>query len=112
MELIKGIPVTLFVRTCTGRDPFGAPEYAETAVTVDNVLVQPVSGTDTPTRNGLLSKRQRVRLCIPKGDPHQWEDCRVEFFGASWRVVGFAEQYLDALVPLAWNKQVEVERLG
>ena len=35
----------------------------------------------------------------------------MEFFGQKWRVYGGASQYIEALVPLAWNKKVQVERI-
>lgn len=41
--LIKGIPVTLYERTKTGEDAFHEPVYAETPVTVENVLITPVT---------------------------------------------------------------------
>ena len=43
-SLIKGIQVTLTVRTQTGFDNLNAPIYSESTVTVDNVLVEPLHG--------------------------------------------------------------------
>ncbi len=36
---MRGVTVTLYAKTQTGVDPCGAPEYSESAVTVENVLV-------------------------------------------------------------------------
>lgn len=47
--LIKGIPVTLYERTKTGEDAFHEPVYAETPVTVENVLITPVDSAASPT---------------------------------------------------------------
>lgn len=110
--LIKGIPVTLYDRTQSGTDGFGAPVWTETPVTVENVLVAPVSSTDVVSELHLTGKRAEYELCIPKGDGHTWEDRKVVFFGQSWRTIGFATEYIEANVPLDWNRKVKVERYG
>ena len=110
MALIKGIPVVLYQRTAAGRDQANAALYTETPVTVENVLVTPVGAAAVTTPLQLEGRRAAYELCIPKGDKHSWEGCTVEFFGQKWRVVGSVTQYIDALVPLCWNKKVQVER--
>lgn len=109
-SLIQGIPVALYERTQTGEDPFGAPVYTETPVTVENVLVAPTAADAVVQDLQLYGKRAVYELCLPKGDAHVWEDCRVDFFGQSFRVFGPVQEYIDALVPLDWNKKVKVER--
>ena len=44
--MIKGITITLYERTQTGTDDFNKPVYSENPVTVDNVLVSPVSSQE------------------------------------------------------------------
>ena len=109
-NLIKGITVTLFERTQTGTDDFGAPVYAETPVTVQNVLVCPVSADAVVNELKLYGKRAVYELCLPKGDDHNWSDCRVDFFDQRFRVFGPAQEYIEAMIPLCWNKKVKVER--
>ena len=111
MAWIEGIPVVLYERTQTGEDAFHAPVYTETPVTVENVLVTPVDASAVTTELQLDGRRAAYELGIPKGDAHTWEGCTVEFFGQKWRVFGSVTQYIDALVPLAWNKKVQVERI-
>ena len=112
MARIKGIAVTLYERTETGRDAFNAPVYAETAVRVENVLVAPASDTDVVNAMQLYGKKAVYTLGIPKGDAHAWEDTDVEFFGRRWRTFGFGSEGIDGLIPLDWNKKVMVERYG
>lgn len=109
MISIKGIPVTLYERHKIGVDAFKNPIYEETPVTVSNVLVAPVNDTATditkasPTElNGIKSVYQ---IAIPKGDMHEWENNRVEFFGKLWRVYGAPEEGIPDMLPLAWNKK-------
>ena len=44
-QLIKGITVTLYERTQTGQDAFGAAVYTETPTPVENVLVTPLESS-------------------------------------------------------------------
>ena len=111
-SLIKGITVTLYELTEVGSDAFGAPIYTEAPVQVKNVLVAPVAAADVVNDLQLYGKRAEYELCIPKGDTHRWEGCRVEFFGQSWRVFGPPLEYIEALVPLDWNRKVKVEQYG
>lgn len=107
---LKGIPVILYARTQTGVDGFNAPVYTETPETIDNVLVQPVAAEAIVNDLQLYGHRAAYELCIPKGDTHDWADCRVDFFGKSWRVYTPPEEWIETMVPLDWNKKVRVER--
>lgn len=111
-SLIQGITVRLFERTQTGVDAFNHPVYDEQAVDVENVLVSPVSSDDAVDETQLNGKRIVYELCIPKGDTHNWQDRRVEFFGQMWRTFGFPQQWIEANVPLDWNTKIKVERYG
>ena len=111
-SLIKGIPVTLYERTKTDEDAFHSPIYTETPVIVENVLITPIDSTAVVTELQLTGHRLAYELSIPKGDTHSWENCVVEFFGQKWRVYGGVKQYMDKLVPLDWNKKVQVECYG
>lgn len=106
---MRGISITLYEKTQTGADEFGAAIYTETAVTVDNVLVAPVSGDEVLETLNLTGKKAVYQLAIPKGDAHSWENCRVSFFGQSFRVIGAAVEGIEALIPLSWNRKVVVE---
>lgn len=110
--LIKGITVTLYERTQTGKDAFNAPVYDETPVSVENVLVSPVASAEIVNDLQLYGKRAEYELCIPKGDTHVWDDRTVEFFGSTWRTFGFSMLLIDDMVPLDWNRKVKVARYG
>ena len=112
MAKIHGITITLYERTQTGVDGAHRPIYKETPVKVDNVIVYPTSSDDIVNETELEGKKATYTLCIPKGDTHTWEDSVVEFLGHKYKVFGFSQQYIDDLVPLAWNKKVLVERYG
>ena len=108
--MIKGIAVTLYERTREGVDALNAPVYAESPVTVNNVLVTPVAADEVLSMEQLTGKRAAYELSLPKGDDHIWDDCRVDFFGRSWRVVGPPKEWIETMVPGAWNVKRMVER--
>lgn len=107
--MIKGITVTLYNRTQTGTDDFNAPVYAEAAEAVPNVLVTPTASEEVVSEIQLYGRRSVYELCIPKGDAHDWENRRVSFFGRDFRTFGPVTEYIEANVPLMWNKKVKVE---
>lgn len=108
--MLKGIDITLYVKTKTGEDGFHDPIYTETPVMVHNVLVGQPSAEEITTELQLTGRRIAYTLAIPKGDANDWNDVRVEFWGQKFRTCGGAVQGIDALVPLCWNKKVQVER--
>ena len=110
--MIHGITVRLYVKTQTGTDDFGAPVFDETPKEVCNVLVGEPTSEDIVSSLQLYGKRIAYTLAIPKGDEHDWEDVKVEFFGQKFRTYGGVTQGIDTLIPLCWNKKVKVERYG
>ena len=109
MGKLKGMDITLIVRTQSGADPFGAPIYTETRETVSNVLVGRPKTEDITDSLQLYGKRAEYELGIPKGDTHEWKDCVVEFFGRRFRSFGFVREGIEENVPLEWHKTVMVE---
>lgn len=109
MARIKGMDVTLVVKTQNGTDSFNRPIYAETRTTVHDVLVAQPTTDDITTATDLYGKRLAYTLGIPKGDTHNWIDTEVEFFGKKFRTFGLPEEGIEANVPTRWHKKVKVE---
>ena len=111
-SIIKGIPVTLSEKTVIGKDEFDRPLYREIPVTIENVLVAPASTTEILDALNLTGKKVVYNIAIPKGDNHTWQDCRVDFFGMSWQVIGFPQQGIEGNIPLDWNQKWQVALYG
>ena len=108
---MKGITITLYNRTQTGTDALNHPVYEETAVSVNNVLVAPISTTESTEIYNLTGRRAEFQLGIPKSDTNDWTaGKKVEFFGKTWRIIAMPEEGIEKLIPLSWNKKVKVER--
>lgn len=107
---IKGIEVTLYEKRQTGVDGFNNPIYEETPTKVENVLVSPISATEILEAYNLTGRRVVYRLAIPKGDTNAWQSgSKVRFFNSDWRIIGATTEGIESLIPLDWNKKVEVE---
>jgi hypothetical protein len=110
MSLIKGTTVTLYEKTQTGTDPFGAPVYSTTPAVVDNVLIGQPSAEELTSELNLTGRRISYVLGIPKGDAHQWENQLVEFFGETFRTFGAIERGIEENVPGPWHFKIKCER--
>ena len=77
-----------------------------------NVLVGEPSSEAVVTELQLTGRRIAYTLALPKGDAHDWNNVRVAFWGQTLphRAAG-AVQGIGSMVPLAWNKKVQVERI-
>lgn len=110
MSMLKGITVTLYIKTQTGKDAFNRPVYTEQAIQVNNVLVAPASTSETLDTVNLTGKKAVYTLGIPKGDNHDWKDKKVEFFGETFKTFGEPLRGIDDMIPLEWNTKIQVER--
>lgn len=112
--MLKTITVKLYEKAAGDQytDPFNAAAggYAA-AVDVSGVLVYPASSDDMINELNLSGKRIVYTLSIPKGDAHTWTGAKVEFFNRTWAVVGTPQEWIEANVPLKWNKKVQVESI-
>lgn len=107
---MRGVTITLYDKVQTGVDAFNRPVYEDVATTVDNVLIGEPTTEDVINELNLTGKHLAYTLAIPKGDAHEWNDRRVEFFGEVFRTYGEPTQGIEHLIPLSWNKKVKVER--
>jgi len=113
---MRGMTVTLYAKTQTGTDPFGAPVWEETPVPVENVLVGQPTTEELTEAADLYGKRVDFVLGIPKGDGNEWQDRTVEWTAADGRTVrcetvGFPVMGVEALVPGPWHKKVRCRKV-
>ena len=111
--MIKGITIQLVKRTLTGYNAFHEPEYTDTKISVDNVLVGEPSTDDITNALQLYGKKVAYTLAIPKGDTNDWADTFVvlpEPFAGTYKTIGYPTAGIEANIPLKWNKKVKIER--
>jgi len=108
--MIHGMTITLWVKTQTGTDGFGAPVYEWTSEEVEDVLVGQPTPQERTDELSISGRTIEYTLGIPKGDTHEWENQIVEFFGHKFRTFGIPAQGIEANIPLRWHKQVKCER--
>lgn len=110
IRMLKGIPVTLLVKTKTGVDPAGRPVYSWEPVAVENVLVAPLLQDSAYPGYTAEGHRSLYHMAIPKEDKNTWEGQLVQFWNTTWAVIGAPTMGIDELIPGPWNKKVVVER--
>lgn len=106
---MRGITVTLYDITETGRDDFNQPITEETAVEVENCLISPASETEITDTLNLTGRKAIYTIAIPKGDTHDWTDKKVSFLGQTFRTIGMPIGGIEELITLAWNYKVRCE---
>lgn len=110
MGLIKGITVTLHIKTRSGTDDFNRDKFTDTTVNVNNVLVGQPSTQEILDTTNLYGRKAQYILGIPKSDTHVWENTCVEFFGKKWRTFGMPIKGIEENVPGDWNQKVWVDK--
>ena len=114
MGRIRGRNIILYDKTQTGVDGFNRPIYTESPTVVENVLIGLPTPQEVIDTLNLTGKRVAYTLGIPKGDLHTWTDRRVElpadFPAGKYRTIGSPAVGQEELIPLAWGKNVQVER--
>ncbi len=110
--MIKGITVTLWTKTQIGTDSLNQPVYEWNSEQVDNVLVGQPTPEERLTELNLSGRVIEYTLGIPKGDTHNWENQRVEFFGYMFQTFGIPERGIEENVPGPWHLKVKCERYG
>lgn len=111
--MIRGVTVILNERQeGIEKDPFGVPVVSYSSSEVKNVLIAPVSSLELADMTRPNEERTLYRLSIPKGDRHNWEGGKVYFFGTWWRVVGRPVGGIPELIPLSWDRWVDVAELS
>jgi hypothetical protein len=109
--MIKGITITLWTKTETGRDVFNHPIEELTSETISDVLVAPASTEDLPANIDLETAKSLYTMALPKGDAHDWHAVdHVEFLGHSWKIIGYELEGIEDNIPLRWNRKVTVAR--
>ena len=111
---MKGITVTLTVKTMKGADSFGKPVYSTTTTDVNDVLVGEPTTDDITNALTMYGKKIAYTLAIPKGDTNVWEDTTVTLpdpFAGTYHTIGFPTAGIEENIPLRWNKKVHLEKL-
>ena len=110
--MLKTMTVQLSVKTSSETDPFGAPIETEELIDVPGCLVGQPSTDDITQTMEMYGKKIAYVVGVPKGDENNWVDTDVIIWGERYRTIGYPETGIQENIPLAWGKNVKVERYG
>jgi hypothetical protein len=109
---MKTMTVQLAVKTQEGIDPTGAPIESEELIDIPGCLVGQPSSDDITQTMEMYGKKIAYVVGVPKGDTNIWTDTDVIIWGERFRTIGYPETGIQENIPLAWGKNVKVERYG
>lgn len=109
---MKTMTVQLVVKIEEGTDPFGAPIESEEIIDVPGCLVGQPSSDEISQTLEMYGKQIAYVVGVPKGDENTWVDTDVIIWGERYRTIGFPQTGIQENIPLAWGKNVKVERYG
>lgn len=112
---MRGLTVSLRVRTLAGTDSSGGPVWTDTFETVDNVLIGEPGAEGISDDAGIYGRRQVFLLGIPKGDVHNWMNRHVSWTGPQGTVYGITFGFpitgVERLIPTPWHMKVRCVRI-
>ena len=110
--MLKTLTIQLSVKQLTGSDPFGMKTETEELVDIPGCLVGMPSSDEIVQAMEMYGKKIAYVVGVPKGDTHEWTDTDVVIAGERYRTIGYPETGIQENIPLAWGKNVKVERYG
>lgn len=110
--MIKGIDIELLIPGGSIYDQLGNPIKTYRSEILHDVLIGEPSADEITDEYNRSGKRLAYTLAISKGDTHDFENCKVRFFGQEFYVTGYPTEGIEANIPLKWNKKVRVTRDG
>lgn len=109
---MKTITIQLVKKTITDTDPFGNPIETEELIDVPGCLVGQPTSDELNATMSLYGKKISFVVGVPKGDTNDWVDTDVIIWGERYKTIGYPETGIQDNIPLAWGKNVKVERYG
>ncbi len=109
---MTGKTIILINSVIVGYDRLNRPVYEDRETEVEDVLYAPGVSDDIVSSTDLTGKKMVYTLAIPKGDAHEWKNCKVKlpsFPGLVFKSFGFPAEGIEELVPTRWHKKVTVE---
>ena len=108
--MIKGIEIIAYIRQTSGKDELGNEIFKKKKILLENVLVSPAESDDMLGTANLNTDRIAYQLAIPKKyNDIDFSGAHFEFFSKKFKIVSIPYKGIDELIPLKWNKKIQVE---
>ena len=102
--------ITFTKQVAAGMDALNDPTYTTTDITVDDVLVAPITEPANARESQALEQsRDQVRVHLPKTNTEDISDSTFDYDGKTFRVDSASVKFMDENTPGRWNTYFRAE---
>jgi hypothetical protein len=105
-----GMSITFTKQVAAGTDELNDPTYTTTDITVDDVLVAPITEPANARESQALEQsRDQVRVHLPKSNTEDISDSTFVYEGKTFKVDSASVKFMDENTPTRWNTYFRAE---
>jgi len=102
--------ITFTKQVAAGTDELNDPTYTTTDITVDDVLVAPITEPANARESQALEQsRDQVRVHLPKSNTEDISDSTFVYEGKTFKVDSASVKFMDENTPTRWNTYFRAE---
>ena len=110
MAMITGITITFNKQVADSVDDLNDPTYESEEVTIDNVLIAPITEPTTARESQAIEQmRDQVRVHLPKASDDDISASTFEWGGKVFKVDSDSVPFMNENTPGYWNRYFRAE---
>lgn len=110
MLMIEGMQVVFSKQVANGTDELNDPTYTTQNITVDDVLIAPITEPSNARESQALEQsRDQVRVHMPKASDDDISDSEFVYDGKTFRVDSDSVKFMAANTPGRWDRYFRAE---
>ena len=113
MLMIEGMQITFIKQVANGVDALNDPTYTTQEITVDDVLVAPITEpANARESQALAQSRDQVRVHLPKASNDDISNSTFVYDGKTFRVDSDSVKFMAANTPGRWDRYFRAENIN
>ena len=105
-----GMSITFIKQVANGTDALNDPTYTTQNITVDDVLVAPITEpANAREAQALEQSRDQVRVHLPKTNTQDISNSSFTYEGKEFKVDSASVKFMDGNTPTRWNTYFRAE---
>lgn len=111
--MIEGMQITFIKQVAAGVDALNDPTYTTQEITIDDVLVAPITEpANARESQALAQSRDQVRVHLPKASDDDISDSTFVYDGKTFRVDSDSVKFMAANTPGRWDRYFRAENIN